>query len=189
MLTAASQRHSNAASQHRSKIGPVIVMGVSGCGKSSVGQAIADHFGVPFIEGDALHPPANIAKMSSGTPLNDEDRWPWLDIVAAKLGAESTGNGGAVASCSSLKKVYRDRLEAGAGAGTRFIFLNCARETLERNQSARKGHFMPPALLDSQLKTLEPPVGETRAIWIDGNQPFENVIASIVQALTAESQP
>ncbi len=186
MLTAALQRRSNAASQHRFKIGPVIVMGVSGCGKSSVGQAIADHFNVPFIEGDALHPPANIAKMSSGTPLNDYDRWPWLDIVAEKLGADSETNGGAVASCSSLKKIYRDRLEAGAGANTQFIFLDCSRETLERNQSGRKGHFMPPVLLNSQLKTLEPPVGEARAIWIDGNLSFETVIASTIKALMSE---
>ncbi len=175
-----------AALQHRSKVGPVIVMGVSGCGKSSVGLAIANHFGVPFIEGDALHPPANIAKMSSGTPLNDDDRWPWLDIVAARLASETMVHGGAVASCSSLKGVYRDRLEAGASVSTKFIFLNCSRETLERNQSVRKGHFMPPALLDSQLKTLEPPVGETRAIWIDGNQRFEVILASIVQALATE---
>jgi gluconokinase len=175
-----------AALQHRSKTGPIIVMGVSGCGKSCVGQAIANHFGVPFIEGDALHTADNIAKMSSSIPLNDEDRWPWLDIVAAKLESENLAHGGAVASCSSLKRVYRNRLEAGAGVGTKFIFLNCTRETLERNQSARMGHFMPPALLDSQLKTLEPPVGEARAIWIDGNQSFEIVIASIIQALTAE---
>jgi gluconokinase len=176
-----------AESLHRSSLGPVVVMGVSGCGKSSVGQAIADHFGVPFIEGDALHPPENIVKMSSGKPLNDGDRWPWLDIVATKLGSESLSHGGAVASCSSLKRVYRDRLEAGAGVGTWFVYLNCARETLERNQSGRLGHFMPPALLDSQLKTLEPPVGEHRAIWIDGNQPFDIVVASIVQALSARA--
>ena len=94
-----------AALQHRSSLGPVVVMGVSGCGKSSVGQAIASFFGVPFIEGDALHPAANIAKMSSSIPLNDEDRWPWLDIVAAKLESENLVRGGAVASCSSLKKV------------------------------------------------------------------------------------
>jgi gluconokinase len=173
-----------AESRHRSNLGPIIVMGVSGCGKSSVGQAIADHFVVTFIEGDALHPQANIAKMSSGTPLSDDDRWPWLDIVAGQLASETLAHGGAVASCSSLKKSYRDRLETGAG--TRFIFLNCTHKTLERNQSTRKGHFMPAALLDSQLKTLEPPDGEARAIWIDGNQPFEIVVAAIVQALSAE---
>ena len=78
-----------AALQHRSNIGPIIVMGVSGCGKSSVGQAVATHFGVPFIEGDALHPAANIAKMTAGNPLNDDDRWPWLDIVAANLSLEN----------------------------------------------------------------------------------------------------
>ncbi len=175
-----------AALQHHSKIGSLIVMGVSGCGKSSVGQAIADRFGVPFIEGDALHPACNIAKMSSGTPLNDDDRWPWLDVVAQELGAQTLAHGGAVASCSSLKRIYRDRLETSTGTGTRFIFLNCTRETLERNQSARKGHFMPPALLDSQLKTLELPLGEARALWINGNEPFDNVIASIVKSLRAQ---
>ena len=174
---------SMAASQPRFKLPPLIVMGVSGCGKSSVGEALAAHFGVPYIEGDAMHPPANIAKMSAGTPLNDDDRWPWLDALSARLKAETAQNGGAVASCSSLKKIYRDRLQAGSGPETRFIFLDCSRNTLERNQSARKGHFMPQSLLDSQLATLEPPYDEARAVIIDGNQPFDAVIQSIVAKL------
>jgi gluconokinase len=176
---------SMAASRRRSKMAcpPLIVMGVSGCGKSSVGEAIAEHFGVPFIEGDAMHPPENIAKMSAGTPLNDDDRWPWLDTLAQRLGRETLEHGGAVASCSALKIAYRDRLQAGSSRQTRFIFLNCARETLERNQSKREGHFMPPSLLDSQLATLEPPFREERAIVIDGNQPFNRVIQSILEKL------
>jgi gluconokinase len=175
------------ASQPRSErippLPPLIVMGVSGCGKSSVGEALAAHFAVPYIEGDAMHPPANIAKMSAGTPLNDDDRRPWLDALAARLKVEAAQNGGAVASCSSLKQAYRDRLQAGAGPQTRFIFLDCSRKTLERNQSQRKGHFMPPSLLDSQLATLEPPHDEARAIVIDGNQPFDAVIQSILDKL------
>lgn len=171
------------ASQPRFKIPPLIVMGVSGCGKSSVGEALAAHFAVPYIEGDAIHPPANIAKMSAGTPLNDEDRWPWLDALSARLKAQAAQNCGAIASCSSLKKSYRDRLQAGSGPQTRFIFLNCSRKTLERNQSARKGHFMPQSLLDSQLATLEPPHDEARAIVIDGNLSFDVVIQSIVAKL------
>jgi gluconokinase len=171
------------ASLPRFKCPPLIVMGVSGCGKSSVGEALAAHFGVPFIEGDAMHPPANIAKMTAGTPLNDDDRGPWLDALAQRLRRECETNRGAIASCSSLKKIYRDRLQAIAGVYTRFVFLDCARETLERNQAGRQGHFMPKTLLDSQLATLEPPYHETRAITVDGNQPFTNVIQSILEKL------
>ena len=174
---------STAESQPRSNVPPLIVMGVSGCGKSSVGEALAAHFSVPYIEGDAMHPPANIAKMTAGTPLNDDDRWPWLDALSARLKREAARNGGAIASCSSLKKIYRDRIQSGSGPETRFIFLDCSQKTLTRNQSARKGHFMPQSLLDSQLATLEPPYDEIRAMVIDGNQPFETVIQSIVAKL------
>ena len=162
-------------------------MGVSGCGKTSVGQAIAALFGIPYIEGDVMHPPANIAKMSAGVPLNDDDRWPWLDALAARLRAESESSGGAVATCSALKSAYRDRIQAGSGQQTRFIFLDCSREALERNLAGRKGHFMPPSLLDSQLATLQAPYNEARAIIIDGNRPFEAVIRSIVEKLEQEA--
>jgi gluconokinase len=158
-------------------------MGVSGCGKSSVGEALAKHFAVPFIEGDAMHPQANIAKMSAGIPLDDADRRPWLDALATRLRRDAGGNGGAVASCSALKVIYRDQLQNIAGEATKFIFLDCSRETLERNQSRRKGHFMPKSLLDSQLATLEPPYNEARAIVVDGNQHFSRVIQSILQKL------
>ena len=178
---------SMAASRPRCKLPPLVVMGVSGCGKSSVGNAIAAHFGIPYIEGDAMHPPANIAKMSAGTPLNDDDRWPWLDALAARLKAESEFSGGAVATCSALKSTYRDRIQAGSGPQTRFIFLDCSRETLERNHAGRTGHFMPPSLLDSQLAILEAPYDEARAIIIDGNQPFDAVIRSIAEKLEQEA--
>ena len=183
MSTAASQPPSRPVSG----LPPLVVMGVSGCGKTSVGEAIAAHFGIPYIEGDAMHPPANIAKMSAGTPLNDEDRWPWLDALASRLKAEAETRNGAVATCSALKLAYRDRIQAGSGPETRFIFLDCARETLERNLAGRKGHFMPPSLLDSQLATLESPYSETRAMIIDGNQPFEAVIGSILARLEQEA--
>lgn len=179
MSTAALQPRSDG----KHSLPPLVVMGVSGCGKSSVGEAIAAHYGIPYIEGDAMHPPANIAKMSAGTPLNDEDRWPWLDALAERLKVESAVCGGAVATCSALKSAYRDRIQAGSGPQTRFIFLDSARQTLERNLAGRKGHFMPPSLLDSQLATLEAPYGEARAIIIDGNLPFDNVVNSIVTTL------
>jgi gluconokinase len=178
---------SMAASLPRYNLPPLVVMGVSGCGKSSVGEAIAAHFGVAYIEGDAMHPPANIAKMSAGIPLTDDDRWPWLDALAARLKAEAEANGGAVATCSALKSAYRDQIEAGCGPHTRFIFLDCSRQTLERNHAGRTGHFMPPSLLDSQLVTLEAPYDEPRAIVIDGNQPFDAVIGSIVEKLEREA--
>jgi gluconokinase len=168
---------SMAASRLPFKTSPLVVMGVSGCGKSSIGQALAAHLGVPYIEGDAMHPPASIAKMSAGTPLNDDDRWPWLTAIGTGLKLHPEG---AVAACSALKSAYRDRIEAVSGPQTCFIFLNCSRETLERNHAGRKDHFMPPSLLDSQLATLEPPIGEKRAVTIDGNQPFEAVMKSIL---------
>jgi gluconokinase len=161
-------------------------MGVSGCGKSTMGKAIAKHFGVPFIEGDAMHTTANIAKMSAGIPLNDDDREPWLLALAQRLKDEAYANGGAVASCSSLKVIYRDWLQNGAGLATKFVFLDCNRQTLERNQSARKGHFMPQSLLDSQLATLEPPYHEARSFVIDGNKGFTTVLKSIVQKIEQE---
>lgn len=182
---------SMAASQLRSdgkhRLPPLVVMGVSGCGKSSVGTAIAAHFGIAYIEGDAMHPAANIAKMSSGTPLDDDDRWPWLDALSAHLRSAVEEGSGAVATCSALKSVYRDRIQAGSGPQTRFIFLDCSRQTLERNLAGRKGHFMPPSLLDSQLATLEPPYNEARAIIIDGNQAFGDVIRSIIAKLEREA--
>ncbi len=176
MLTVASLPHF--------KCPPLFVMGASGCGKSSVGEALAKHFGVPFIEGDAMHPASNIAKMSAGIPLDDKDREPWLDTLAQRLSSDAAVHGGAVASCSALKIIYRDRLQAVAGNATKFILLDCTRETLERNQSRRKGHFMPKSLLDSQLATLEPPHSEARAIVVNGNLHFAQVIRSILEELT-----
>jgi gluconokinase len=129
-----------------------VVMGVSGCGKSLIGQAFATAIGAPFIDGDSLHPAANIAKMSRGEPLDDTDRAPWLDRVGASLAAPGT-----VVACSALKRKYRDQIRAVATTPVTFLYLRGQRDTLLARVSARPGHFMPPALLDSQLATLEPP--------------------------------
>jgi gluconokinase len=158
-------------------MGPVIVMGVSGCGKTTAGEALARHFSVPYIEGDALHPASNVAKMASGRPLTDDDRWPWLEKIGKALKAHP---GGAVATCSSLKKIYRDRLRATAGGGLRFVFLKCSKEVLEMRMQARKGHFMPPSLLASQLATLEDPGGEAGVVTVNGDAGHAAVIAEIV---------
>lgn len=163
-------------------LGPIIVMGVSGCGKTTIGEALAVHFKVPFIEGDALHPATNVAKMASGLPLNDDDRWPWLDTIAAALREKSSGEG-VVASCSSLKKKYRDRLRKGSGGALRFVYLNCSRQALEVRMATRKGHFMPPALLASQLATLEVPTGESGVITVNGDAAHGAIMADIFQEI------
>jgi gluconokinase len=164
-------------------MGPVIVMGVSGCGKTTAGEALARHFGVPYIEGDALHPASNVAKMASGTPLNDDDRWPWLEKIGRELAAHRRG---AVATCSSLRKVYRERLRGTAGEGLRFVFLKCSQEVLEKRMQARKGHFMPPSLLASQLATLEDPRGEAGVVTVNGDAGHEEIMREIIGGLSGD---
>lgn len=130
----------------------IVVMGVSGAGKSSVGQALATQMGAHFIDGDTLHPEANVRKMASGVPLNDADRWPWLHIVGTKLSASSEK--GTIVACSALKRSYRDAIREAA-PDTTFILLQADRPALQDRLSQRPGHFMPASLLTSQLETLE----------------------------------
>jgi gluconokinase len=136
----------------------VIVMGVSGSGKSTLGALLAQALHCPFLEGDDFHSPEAVAKMRGGEPLSDDDRWPWLDRIAAAAVVSIADNGVAVAACSALRKAYRDRLRAAIGAPVRFVLLENSREALLAQLNGRAGHFMPPALLDSQLATLERPV-------------------------------
>jgi gluconokinase len=143
----------------------VVVMGVSASGKSTVGAELADELGVPFVDGDDLHPVANIAKMAAGHPLDDADRMPWLDIVGARLAA-AEHQGGLVVACSALKRAYRDRIRAAA-PGVVFVHLSGDPETLARRASERTGHFMPPSLLRSQLATLEPLAADEPGIVLD----------------------
>lgn len=161
-------------------VGPIIIMGVSGCGKTTIGRALAQHFDVPFIEGDALHPKSNVEKMRGGTPLNDDDRWPWLEEIGKKLNGYA---GGAVATCSSLKKAYRMRLQQTAGADLRFVFVKCSKPVLEARMVARENHFMPPSLLASQLATLEDPSGEDAVVVVDGDAALEQVVRAAVKGL------
>lgn len=131
----------------------IVIMGVSGSGKTTVGTALAASLGVPFTDADDLHPEANVTKMAAGHPLNDDDRWPWLARVGEELGkAEATGT---VIACSALKRSYREAILTGEPR-TRFVYLAGSRELLESRVEHRHGHFMPPSLLDSQLDTLEP---------------------------------
>ncbi|WP_329132716.1 gluconokinase [Streptomyces sp. NBC_00670] len=131
----------------------VVVMGVAGTGKTTIGPLLAARLGVPYAEGDDFHPQANIAKMSAGVPLEDADRWPWLDAIGS-WAHDRAGLGGVV-SCSALKRSYRDRLRAAA-PGVVFVHLSGDRALIEDRMSHRQGHFMPTALLDSQFATLQP---------------------------------
>ena len=153
-------------------------MGVSGCGKSSLGAALATALALPFTDADDLHPAANRAKMAAGQPLTDNDRWPWLQAVGAVLAAEA-----GVVACSALRRSYRDLLRAAAGP-VQFLHLVAPREVITERLAARRGHFMPIALLDSQLATLEPLApGEGWTLNVSG--PQEANLATALQLLRA----
>lgn len=160
----------------------VIVMGVSGCGKSTLGRALAERLGARFVEGDELHPPANVERMRSGVALTDADRWPWLDAVAAALHAAPGAP--AVASCSALRRVYRDRLRVTL-PGLRFVWLHGEETLLAGRLKARRGHYMPAALLGSQLQALEAPTEDEEAIALDSAAPVEVQLAAALAALGA----
>ena len=158
----------------------IVVMGVSGCGKSTLGLALAEALGVPYIEGDALHPPRNVALMAAGTPLTDADRAGWLDVIGERLA--QAGDQGAVVTCSALRRIYRDRLRA-ASPGLRLVHLHGDPALLAERIGQRTGHYMPPALLPSQLQTLEPPGPDEAAITLDIAQPPEALVRRTLQAL------
>jgi carbohydrate kinase (thermoresistant glucokinase family) len=144
----------------------LVVMGVSGTGKSTVAKALQQSLGWPFAEGDDLHPPANVAKMAAGIPLEDADRWPWLDAIAAWTAAQAAQGHSTIVTCSALHRAYRDRLREAA-AGTRFVHLTGSPELLAERMGARKDHFMPPSLLTSQLETLEPLQPDEPGVVVD----------------------
>ncbi|EBA03347.1 gluconate kinase IdnK [Rhodobacteraceae bacterium HTCC2150] len=151
-----------------------IIMGVAGCGKTSVGLALAPQLGAIYRDGDDLHPPENIAKMSAGDPLNDADRAPWLDLVGHELASSETP---IIIGCSALKRAYRDRIRAIAGDVV-FIHLSGARLVIENRMAARSGHFMPVALLDSQFAALEQLSADELGIVIDIDQPLADVVTN-----------
>ncbi|MBA4247969.1 MAG: gluconate kinase [Microbacterium sp.] len=156
----------------------VVLMGVSGAGKTSVGRAAADLAGVRFIDADALHPRANVAKMAAGEPLDDADRAPWLDAVATALATDAP----CIMACSALRAAYRDRLRADA-PHAHFALLDLDRLTLESRLTERAGHFMPAALLDSQLATLEPPTAAEGVLVLDATRPIDELAAAVAALL------
>ena len=157
-----------------------ILMGVAGCGKSLYGAELADRVNAAFIDADEFHLPANIAKMSAGIPLTDDDRWPWLDAVAAQMIAPS---GIVFTACSALRKSYREYLASRAGMPVHFIYLDADRALMAKRIAARKGHFMSPALIDSQFATLEVPDDKEAASHIDVSADKDTVIDSILAAI------
>jgi len=158
----------------------VVVMGVAGTGKTTIGPLLADRLGVPYAEGDDFHPPANISKMSAGTPLEDADRWPWLDAIGDWAHGRS-GLGGVV-SCSALKRSYRDRLRASA-PGVVFVHLAGDRALVEDRMTHRQGHFMPTALLDSQFATLQPLGADEAGVVVDVTGSPEEITERAADAL------
>ncbi|WP_245806309.1 gluconokinase [Cryptosporangium aurantiacum] len=155
-------------------------MGVTGCGKSTIGALLAEKLDIAFAEGDDLHPPENVAKMSAGQPLTDEDRWPWLGKIADWL-ADHAAEGGVI-PCSALKRSYRDRLRQGA-PGVWFLHVDVDRETIVRRVSERKGHFMPATLVDSQFATLERLGPDEAGAAIDGTQTPEGIVEEALRTL------
>jgi gluconokinase len=157
----------------------LVVMGVSGSGKSTIARRLADTLGWDFLDGDDLHPPANVARMRAGVPLEDADRWPWLEAIAAWMAHAQASGRSAVVACSALRRVYRDRLRQAA-PGVRFVYLQVAHAELARRMRGRQ-HFMPPALLGSQLATLEEPASDEPAWRVDANGTVAETLAQVLR--------
>ena len=159
----------------------IIVMGVSSSGKSTVGQSIARRLHVPFLDGDGYHPEANVEKMRAGIALNDEDRWPWLERLAAALHDAADRKGAAVGACSALKRAYRDFLVDKAGEPVTFVYLDGSRELIGERMARRHHEYMPTSLLDSQFATLEIPDPATENVLV---VPVTDSIEKITQTAT-----
>jgi carbohydrate kinase (thermoresistant glucokinase family) len=161
----------------------LVVMGVSGSGKSTVAAALASRLGWPLVEADTFHSPANVTKMSAGTPLTDEDRWPWLDGLAARIAEARASRVPCVIACSALRRAYRERLAAGF-RDVRFVYLQGSFDTIARRMATRTGHYMPATLLASQFATLEPPAPGEGAIVVDAEGPIEAIVTQILHELS-----
>lgn len=153
-------------------------MGVAGCGKSSVGLALSPVLGLPYLDGDDLHSAANVAKMSRGAPLTDDDRAPWLALIGARL-----RDADMIIGCSALRRRYRDLIRDAAGAEVGFIHLAGSRAVIEARMAARQGHFMPTSLIDSQFAALEPPEPDEISVTADIDQPLAAIVAQISAAI------
>ena len=164
------------------QVAAIVVMGVSGSGKSTVASKLAARLGWPFAEADVFHSAANVAKMRAGTPLQDDDRWPWLDALARRIGAARDEGKPCVIACSALRRIYRERL-AGGHDDVRFVYLQGDFSTIEARMKSRTGHYMPASLLESQFRTLEEPASDEPAITVPAEEPPDALVADIVRRL------
>jgi gluconokinase len=164
----------------------LVLMGVSGSGKSTIAEQLAERLSWSYEDGDKFHPPANVAKMSAGHALTDEDRWPWLQAIADEIDRICKAGQHAVIACSALKRAYRDVLIHGR-TDVRIIFLEGTKDVIARRLAQRKGHFMPPDLLDSQFKTLEAPEAAENPVTVSIDASVEAIVDDIVRQLGLES--
>ena len=162
-------------------------MGVSGSGKSTLGALLASKLNCPFLEGDDFHDARAVAKMTAGLPLDDDDRWPWLDRLGSAIGESLASGGRVVAACSALKRCYRERLRGAIAGPTRFVLLDASHDELLRRLTHRSGHYMPASLLESQLATLERPGVDEAVFTLDAAAPPEQ-LCEIVQAWLADAR-
>jgi carbohydrate kinase (thermoresistant glucokinase family) len=160
----------------------IVTVGVSGSGKTTVAEALARRIGWQFCDGDKFHPASNVEKMRSGTPLTDEDRWPWLHAVAAEIARQRAPGEHIVVACSALKRAYRSILVAG-NADVRLIYMQGSRDLIKSRLAPRTGHYFPASLLDSQFAALEEPTADEPAIAVDIGQPVEAIVEEIVRRL------
>jgi gluconokinase len=165
----------------------ILVMGVSGSGKSTFGRTLADALGWDFLEGDGMHSPSNIEKMRAGIALDDDDRRPWLDRIAAWISSEESQARRGVVSCSALKRAYRDRLRR-TGAAVRFVYLRVERSELE-HRLRQRSHFMPAALLDSQLRALEEPSEDEVALTLSEGRTIDEMVSEVRLWLPRRDRP
>jgi carbohydrate kinase (thermoresistant glucokinase family) len=161
--------------------GLYVMMGVCGSGKSTIGAQLARALDIEFVEGDDLHPPENVKRMAAGTPLTDADRHGWLLAIAARLREAKRAEIGLVATCSALKRSYRDLLRSVGAADMRFVYLAGSRALLAERMAQRRGHFMPPALLESQLAILEEPAPDERPLACDIRDAPDTIVADLVR--------
>jgi gluconokinase len=161
----------------------VVAMGVSATGKTAVGTRVAEQLGYEFIEGDDLHPQANIDKMAAGTPLTDEDRWPWLQAIADRVAERDAAGVSTLVTCSALRRVYRDVLRSAVTTDTFFVHLHAPFEVLEQRMGQRTRHFMPTSLLRSQFDTLEPLGPDEHGVLVDVSPPLDEVVAATIEAV------
>ena len=161
----------------------LVIMGVAGCGKSTVGAALSEQLDIPYRDGDDLHSAEAVEKMRAGIPLNDEDRWPWLDRIAEALRNKAP----LIIGCSALRRVYRDRIRAGAGGEVTFVHLAGDRDLIASRMATRAGHYMPLSLLDSQFATLERP-GPDEAIDVSIDQPMASIVGEVLSNLGGDPQ-